>query len=140
MHPEIQKKGLEKTIKANTVRHPLIVSKRSNLLVAGHGRLEVYKALGMKKVPVSFQEFESEGAEYKFMTSDNESQRKSWLDAKSFYDTLEELEIDTEVEPLEEYGIYDELANPSDDTKEARDQEGKEVKVQCPKCQHLFNI
>ena len=139
MHPQVQKKGLAETIKANSIRHPLIISNQSGFLISGHCRLEVYKALGLQEAPVCFQDFDSEAQEYKFLVSDNESQRKSWLDAKSFFTNIEELKLQ-EAAPLEEFGIYDEITKPPPKNASDPNPNGKEVKVQCPKCQHLFNI
>ena len=107
IHPDIQLKGLEKTLKENSIRHPLIISKRSGLLVAGHARLAVMKKLKMKKVPVTYQGFESEEKEFQFMVADNESQRMSWLDPEKFNLNIEEMGIPDL--KLENFGIFDEL-------------------------------
>jgi hypothetical protein len=70
-HPEKQVKMLAKIIKYHGWRHPIIVSKRSGFVVAGHGRLMAARELGLEEVPVDYQEFESEAAEFQFLVADN---------------------------------------------------------------------
>ena len=53
------------------VRHPIIVSKRSGFIVAGHGRLDAAVKNGWPQFPVDYQEFESEAQEWAFLVSDN---------------------------------------------------------------------
>ena len=143
-HPTIQMKGLQATLKDNEIRHPLIVSKQSGLLVAGHARLKVLEDLGVKKVPVVFQDFENEKKEFQFMVADNESQRKSWLDPEKLHIATEELKI-TEIK-LESFGIYDELATPkTKEEQEAQDNEDtaptqEKKTATCPECHHVFYI
>ena len=106
-HPEVQLKGLEVTLKENCIRHPLIVSNQSGLLVAGHARFEVMRRLGMKKVPVVYQDFDSSEKEYQFMVADNESQRKSWFNPIKFSETVKKLKIDKVNHKA--MGIYDSM-------------------------------
>ena len=63
-HSIEQIKRLEKLIKYQGFRNPLIISNRTGFLVVGHGRLEAAINLGMQKVPVIYQDFESEAQEY----------------------------------------------------------------------------
>ena len=93
-HPDIQIKGLAVTLQENEIRHPLIISKLTGYLVAGHARLEVFKKLGIIEVPVVYQDFESEEKEFQFMVSDNESQRRSWLDPEKFDTNVGELKME----------------------------------------------
>jgi len=65
------------------MRTPIIVSKRSGLIVAGHGRYLAAKQAGMKKVPVSFQDFASEAQEYAFGIADNGTAQWAELDITS---------------------------------------------------------
>lgn len=70
-HPEEQISRLANIIKYQGWRQPIVVSKRSDFIVAGHGRLEAAKKLGLNKVPVSFQHFDDETQELAHMTADN---------------------------------------------------------------------
>ena len=88
VHSEKQIEVLSKLIKVRGFRNPLIVSKRSGFLVAGHGRLKSAKKLGLSKLPVMYQDFESEADEYAFMISDNEIARHATLDTESMLSDL----------------------------------------------------
>lgn len=92
-HSIEQLQRLEKLIKYQGFRNPLIVSNRTGFLVVGHGRLEAAKNMGMSEVPVIFQDFESEAQEYAYLISDNEIARWAELDYQSLYDELKEIEI-----------------------------------------------
>lgn len=70
-HPPEQIERLAKLIKNHGLRHPVIVSKLSGEVIAGNGRLDALKRLGVKKVPVDYQEFTDADAEYAFSVSDN---------------------------------------------------------------------
>lgn len=70
-HPEEQIIRLKDIIKYNGVRRCVTVSKRSGLLVVGHGRIDAMKRLGMTHAPVNFQDYESEEAEYADAVADN---------------------------------------------------------------------
>ena len=54
-HPQNQIKILAQNIRYHGWRHPIVVSKLSGYIVAGHGRLEAAKELGISIVPVEFQ-------------------------------------------------------------------------------------
>jgi DNA modification methylase len=105
-HSIEQIKRLEKLIKYQGFRNPLIVSNRTGFLVVGHGRLEAAKNIGMQEVPVIYQDFENEAQEYAYLISDNEIARWAELDKQSLYDSLKEIEIDDiELLGLEEFEI-----------------------------------
>ena len=141
-HPPIQIDGLCKTLAANGIRHPFIISKKSGLLITGHGRLEACVKLGLKELPVVYQLFKSKAHEYRFMIADNEAQRRSYLDTANFFDDLKEigefnLDLDKDLSGLEEFGIFDELMKPKE-AKKAKAPDGKQSKITCPKCHHTF--
>jgi hypothetical protein len=94
-HPERQIDILAKLIDFQGWRLPIIVSKRSGFVVAGHGRLEAAKKLGHEKVPVSYQEFESEAQEFAFLISDNKSSSLAEHDDAFMIEGIKELELDT---------------------------------------------
>jgi len=109
---------LSKLIKAHGFREPLLISNRSGFLIAGHGRLEAAKELGMEAIPAIFQDFASEAEEYQHMTADNEIQRYSELDYQNIYDTLKEIpEIDTELLGIENF-VIPEIVEPKCDEDE----------------------
>jgi len=70
-HPIKQIDLLAKIIKHQGWRSPIVVSSRSNLIVAGHARLEAAKQLKLAVVPVNFQEFLSNEDEISHLIADN---------------------------------------------------------------------
>jgi hypothetical protein len=122
-HSEEQIKRLAELILYQGQRLPIIISKRSGFIVAGHGRWEAIKILakdhGWDKIAVDFQDFENEAQEYAFMTSDNAIAEWSTLDLSMV--NTEMLEFGPEfnidllgikdftIEPIEKFEMEDEL-------------------------------
>ena len=105
-HSIEQINAIAKLIKAHGFREPLTISNRSGFLNCGHARLEAATNLGMKEVPVIYQDFASEAEEYQHMTADNEIARWAELDYQNVYLSLEEIEgIDTELLGIENFYI-----------------------------------
>ncbi|MBU8870652.1 MAG: ParB/Srx family N-terminal domain-containing protein [Gemmatimonadales bacterium] len=70
-HPPEQVAKLARLLLHHGWRHPITVSKRSGLVVAGHCRLLAALELKCDKVPVDYQEFDSEAQEWAVLASDN---------------------------------------------------------------------
>lgn len=70
-HSEEQVARLAEIIKYQGFRTPVIVSNQTGQIVAGHGRLLAAKKLGLKQIPVTYQDFESPEQEYAAQVSDN---------------------------------------------------------------------
>ncbi len=110
-HSEDQIERLSKIIDYQGQRSPIIVSKQSGFIIAGHGRLEAMKKLNWEKVAVNFQDFENDAQEYAHMTADNAIAEWAALDLgkinQDFLDLGPDLDIemlgfkDFEVEPLD---------------------------------------
>jgi len=117
-HSIEQIKRLEKGIKHNGFRVPLIVSNRSGFLISGHGRLQAALNIGMTHVPVVFQDFKNEAEEYQFLTFDNEIARWAELDMQAVHIKLEELQLesdfDIELLGIEKFKIEDEKKKEDD--------------------------
>jgi hypothetical protein len=79
-HSDKQIDLLQRLIRHQGWRHPIIVSNRSGFVCAGHGRLLAAIKMGQNQVPVDYQDFDSEAEEYQFMVSDNTIQELSELD------------------------------------------------------------
>lgn len=79
-HSKEQIERLAKLIQHHGFRHPIIVSNLSGCIIAGHGRWEAAKLLKLDKIPVDYQDFENEDAEYLFSVSDNAISEWSELD------------------------------------------------------------
>lgn len=103
-HPAQQIELLVRLMKFQGIRHPLIISNLSGKCVAGHGRFEAFKVLGMKEVPVVYQDFDSVHQELAFLVSDNKIQEIAETDEK----TLREIALEMPKEfDLNLFGIPD---------------------------------
>lgn len=81
-HPKAQIDALCEVLIENGWRAPVVVSKRSGLVIKGHGRIEAAERLGVP-VPVEEQEYADEAAEIRDLIADNKIQELSQLDAKT---------------------------------------------------------
>nr|DAY74271.1 MAG TPA: ParB protein [Caudoviricetes sp.] len=91
-HPEKQIVLLSKIIMAQGFRRPIVVSKRSGFVIIGHGRLAAAKYLNMEAVPVDYQDYENEAAEWADMVADNKIAELAEFDNASLSDLLNELD------------------------------------------------
>jgi DNA modification methylase len=107
IHSEKQIQALAKIIKINGFRSPIIVSNRTGLIVAGHGRLQAARLLGMEELPVIYQDFENEADELRHRLADNEISRHAVLDEQKMFENLQELNFDLESFDFEEIGLID---------------------------------
>ena len=103
IHSEEQIQRLAKIIDFQGFRVPLTVSNRSGFVMAGHGRIEAAKRLGMAELPVIFQDFDNEAQEYAYLVSDNEIARWAKLDVDKFGLDIQDFEIDIELLGIEDY-------------------------------------
>jgi len=107
-HGEKQIKMLAKIIDHTGWRHPIIVSSRSKFIVAGHGRLEAAKLNGYKEVPVQYQDFNSEAAEFEFLIADNKIAELADHDDALMIENIKDLDlgdIDFELLGLDDFNI-----------------------------------
>lgn len=93
------------------MRKPIIVSKRSGLMTAGHGRLLALKELGEESAPVNFQEYDSDEQEAADMTADNAIAAWAELDFSGINADLSWIGPDFDVNML---GIKDFEIEPSE--------------------------
>jgi DNA modification methylase len=108
LHSEKQLEMLAKIIKHSGFRQPLIVSNRSKFLICGHGRLAAAKILGMKEIPVMFQDFDSEASEFQAMIADNKIAELAEHDELKMIEGIKDLkldEMDFELLGLEDFEI-----------------------------------
>ena len=99
-HSEKQIALLSKIIAAQGWRAPITVSTRSGFIVRGHGRLLAARKLGLAKVPVDYQAYETEAAEWADLIADNRLSELSETDELLLKDLLQELgtsELDLEL-------------------------------------------
>lgn len=136
-HPEKQIDRLSKLIDYQGQRHPIIVSKRSGFIVAGHGRLEAIKKLGWEKIAVNYQDFDSDAQEYAFITSDNSIAEWADLDLGLVNTEMLDLGPDFDVELLGLENFVIEMADFDD--KEEEKESTPEQLVECPNCNEIFD-
>lgn len=107
-HPGKQIELLGKIILAQGWRVPITVSKRSSLIVKGHGRLEAAFKAGILKAPVDYQDYESEAAEHADLVADNRLAELAELDDDKLTSLLAELndfDVDMDLTGFEDFGI-----------------------------------
>ena len=88
-HPQNQIKILAQNIRYHGWRHSIVVSKLSGYIVAGHGRLEAARELGVSIVPVEYQDFATEDNELAVLVGDNRLAELSTLDLNGLQDIID---------------------------------------------------
>lgn len=108
-HPPEQIKLLASVIRATGWRGPITVSKRSGLIVRGHGRLLAAQLDDLSEVPVDYQDYASEAEEMADLVADNRIAELSDINNKLLAEVF--ADIDTGEIPFmlsgyteEEYG------------------------------------
>ena len=110
-HPQDQIDRLANVIAYQGFRDPLIVSKRSGLLISGHGRVMAAKQLGMTQIPVTMQDFEDDAQEYAALVSENAVASWAELDLSGINTDLGDLGPDFDVDLLGIKGFEIEVAD-----------------------------
>ena len=129
-HPKEQIERLSKLIQYQGFRNPVVVSKRTGFVLAGHGRIEAAKLAGLKEVPAMFQDFENEAQEYAYLTSDNAIASWAELDLSAVNTEMLDLGPDFDIDLL---GI-------KDFTIEAADGILPDLSAKDPDCQQVTFI
>jgi ParB-like chromosome segregation protein Spo0J len=122
-HPQRQIELLAKNIRYFGWRQTITVSKRSGLIVSGHGRLMAAKHLGVEVVPVDFQDFADENDELAVLVADNRLAELSTVDLNELERIAGEwkaTDFDTILAGFEPADL-DALLNPDDDGEEDED-------------------
>jgi len=91
-HGDDQIALLAKIIRHSGWRNPICVSRRSGFVIKGHGRLMAARVLGVTHVPVEYQDYDTEAAEYQDMIADNRIAELAERDMGIIKDLLEELD------------------------------------------------
>lgn len=100
VHPREQVQAIARSIKAFGFNAPILVDGK-NQLVAGHGRLQAAKLLGMVEVPVIRLEHLSDAQARAYMLADNKlTDRSSWDDEKlaTGLKELQQIALDFDIE------------------------------------------
>lgn len=137
-HPKSQIKKLADSIRTHGFRVPIIISKLSGYIVAGHGRMEAAKLLGMESVPVIFQVFTTSEEEYAFLTSDNIISQESSIDFTAIRKEMTELMSSIPNLDLTSFAVDPDFLEEK--KKQAKPKKEITVNVACPECGHSFNL
>lgn len=99
-HPDEQIDRIVDIIKYQGFRRPGTISNRSGLLVCGEGRYLAAKKLGLKEMPIMFQDYESEEQEYADGIADNALDKWAALDLSEINNDLLNFSDDFDVDVL----------------------------------------
>lgn len=99
-HGDEQIRKLAYILKKNGVRHPIIISNRSDKIVSGHGRLEASLFNGWDHFPVEYQNFQSEADETAHRIADNAIHELSELEMDDIKESLDSLAKDFDLDRL----------------------------------------
>lgn len=124
-HGQDQIDRLAELYKYHGVRHPIIVSKLSNMIVAGHGRKLSAILAGVKLMPVVYQDFDSVEQEYAFIQSDNAISAWSELDYAGINSDLADLGPDFDIDMLGIYNFAIDIADKEFDPSDSAESEKK---------------
>lgn len=120
-HPEAQVDLLARVIRHQGWRNPIVVSKRSGFIVAGHGRLAAAEKIGAQMVPVDLQDFETEADELAHLAADNRIAELAEMDQDQLGELLEELEgiedFDFELSGFERASLDELLGDSGKETR-----------------------
>lgn len=134
-HGQDQIERLADIYKYQGIRHPIIVSRLSGFIVAGHGRKLAAIRAGVAEMPVVFQEFESAEQEYAFIQSDNAIALWADLDLSGINADLEFLgpDFDINMIGLKNFTLdmSDKEFDPTADEDNSNDEKKKKT---CPHC------
>ena len=83
---------LAKIIDHHGFRNSIIVSNRSGFIVSGHGRLEASNMLGLKEVPVDFQDFDNVKDELAYLVADNRIAELAEIDKSELADIIGDID------------------------------------------------
>jgi len=137
-HSQDSIKLLANNIDYQGIRWPIIISKRSGFIAAGHGRLEAAKLLKYEHFPVVYQDFESEAQEYEFLVADNRLGELSEIDKALVLEAFEELpELKIEMLGFDEKDLGEKIFTRGDESSGEFDDVDipkDKVKKLCPHC------
>lgn len=147
-HGDKQVAMLAKIIRHQGWRAPVVVSRRSGFVVAGHGRLQAAALLQVEKVPVNYQDFATEADEWAHLVADNRIAELADMDNDALAEILRDLDgldMDAELTGFDAGEIDSIIKNipPDNDVPESSshevDVDGMKMENKCPRCGFEFN-
>ncbi|KUG17133.1 dna modification methylase [hydrocarbon metagenome] len=97
-HPDSQIELLARIIKAQGWRNPIVISKLSGFITKGHGRLLAAQKLGVKQIPVDYQDYANPAAEWADIIADNKIAELATPDNKLIKEILDEIRGDIDLD------------------------------------------
>ena len=148
-HSEEQIKKIASSIIEFGFKVPIIID-RNNVIIAGHGRYEAAKKIGLKEVPVIIADDLTPAQVKAFRIADNKVTESDW-DLESLateLTQLKEFNYDLELTGFDEeevQSLIDDLAiddffeeKPHDSVSEKEDKDT--TTVVCPQCGFIFEV
>lgn len=145
-HGEEDISALARSIKVFGFTNPPLVQLGTDRIVAGHGRIEAAKMLGMKSVPVIYLEMADPDADAYTIADNRLAENSRWnfpklnsimaeLSGKSYDVTLTGFSL----KEIEEMITFDPSPRK---TEEPQEQSGKaqDRTAICPRCKHEFEV
>ena len=133
-HGQDQIERLAEIYKYQGIRHPIIVSKLTGFIVAGHGRKLAAIRAGVDQMPVVYQDFESAEQEYAFIQSDNAIALWADLDLSGINSDMEFFGPDFNIDMLGINNFTLDLAEKSFDPSLDDDEPEDKLVKTCPHC------
>lgn len=134
-HPKDQIARLAKIMDYQGIRLPVKISKQSGLITAGHGRVLAAELNGWEKMPVDYQDYDSDDQEYADVQSDNSIASWSQLDMSGINTDLADLGPDFDLDLLGIKGFTLDI-----EPKKAKEKldEKHDITITCPSCGEKF--
>ena len=129
-HPDDQIKRLSQILEYQGWRYPIKVSKVSGYITSGHGRLLAAKLMKWTRVPVNYQEYDSDEQEYADLVSDNSIAEWSEIDLAEINADIGDLGPDFDIDLL---GLENFEIEPADKGSTPTE-EPKQETNKCPSC------
>ncbi len=153
-HPEEQIERLANIIKATGWRNVITVSNLSGFIIKGHGRLLAAKKIGLKTVPVEYQDYEDTSYEQADLMADNQIAELSSIDKRKLLNLFEDFdtgEVDFEISGFTSKDYqdlahsFDEYEPKNSDNDELIDESAEEQAetkkyVVCPNCGERIGV
>lgn len=120
-HPAEQIDRLVLILKENGFRRPGTISNRTGFLVCGEGRYLAAKKLGLKEMPVMYQDYENEADELADAVADNAIDKWASLDQSGIMQDVKDLDTDFNLDRLgiKDFRIVDPTIEPQCDEDDA---------------------
>lgn len=121
--------------------NPILAQTGTDRIIAGHGRLEAAKALGIKEVPVIYLDLADRDADA-YTIADNRLSELSTWDKTLLKDILEDLDdggFDLDLTGFDEAALEELMTAAPPEAETTPSMPSKPQEVECPNCHELFD-